>query len=82
MVKDKSKAKRRKLERELRAAHIKEKNQLPKDAFRIEHLNYKVCLRSSQRKTDLVRSDHLHVRSVSSPEPRSYARSSRSDPSS
>lgn len=43
VIKDKSKAKRRKLERELRAAQIKEKNQLPKDAFRIEHLNYKVC---------------------------------------
>ncbi|GAA5986306.1 hypothetical protein JCM10908_003698 [Rhodotorula pacifica] len=41
VIKDKSKAKRRKLERELRAAQIKEKNQLPKDAFRIEHLNYK-----------------------------------------
>lgn len=41
MVKDKSKAKRRKLERALQGA-IKEKNVLPKDAFRVEHLNYKV----------------------------------------
>lgn len=40
MVKDKSKAKRRKLERELAGA-IKPKNVLPKDAFRVEHLNYK-----------------------------------------
>lgn len=42
VVKDKSKAKRRKLERELAGAAIKEKNALPKDAFRVEHLNYKV----------------------------------------
>jgi len=41
VVKDKSKAKRRKLERALQGA-IKEKNVLPKDAFRVEHLNYKV----------------------------------------
>lgn len=40
--KDKTKAKRRKLEREANAVEIKEKNQLPKDAFRVEHLNYKV----------------------------------------
>ncbi|KAM0751109.1 hypothetical protein T439DRAFT_301042 [Meredithblackwellia eburnea MCA 4105] len=41
VVKDKSKAKRRKLERELAGNAIKEKNMLPKDAFRVEHLNYK-----------------------------------------
>lgn len=41
MIKDKGKAKRRKLERAQQGT-IKEKNQLPKDAFRIEHLNYKV----------------------------------------
>lgn len=41
VVQDKSKAKRRKLERALQGA-IKEKNILPKDAFRVEHLNYKV----------------------------------------
>ena len=41
VIKDKGKAKRRKLERALKGA-VKEKNQLPKDAFRIEHLNYKV----------------------------------------
>ncbi|GAA5925984.1 hypothetical protein JCM3775_005168 [Rhodotorula graminis] len=40
VIKDKGKAKRRKLERALKGA-VKEKNQLPKDAFRIEHLNYK-----------------------------------------
>ncbi|GAA6057842.1 hypothetical protein JCM3770_000609 [Rhodotorula araucariae] len=40
VIKDKGKAKRRKLERALQGA-VKEKNQLPKDAFRIEHLNYK-----------------------------------------
>ena len=40
VVQDKSKAKRRKLERELAGA-IKPKNVLPKDAFRVEHLNYK-----------------------------------------
>ncbi|KAL8286763.1 hypothetical protein RQP46_004291 [Phenoliferia psychrophenolica] len=40
VVQDKSKAKRRKLEREAGGA-IKEKNLLPKDAFRVEHLNYK-----------------------------------------
>lgn len=39
-MKDKSKSKRRKLERELATA-IKPKNVLPKDAFRVEHLNYK-----------------------------------------
>ncbi|KAK4705134.1 rRNA biogenesis protein RRP5, partial [Phenoliferia sp. Uapishka_3] len=39
-VVDKSKAKRRRLEREAGGA-IKEKNLLPKDAFRVEHLNYK-----------------------------------------
>lgn len=38
---DKTKAKRRKLERALKA-EVKEKNVLPKDAFRVEHLNYKV----------------------------------------
>lgn len=41
VIKDKSKAKRRKLERALQG-EIKEKNKLPKDAFRVEHLNYKV----------------------------------------
>lgn len=41
VIKDKGKAKRRKLERALKGT-VKEKNQLPKDAFRIEHLNYKV----------------------------------------
>jgi rRNA biogenesis protein RRP5 len=38
---EKSKTKRRKLERALQGA-VKEKNLLPKDAFRVEHLNYKV----------------------------------------
>lgn len=37
---DKSKSKRRKLERALAGA-VKPKNVLPKDAFRVEHLNYK-----------------------------------------
>ncbi|GAA5841896.1 hypothetical protein JCM11251_005414 [Rhodosporidiobolus azoricus] len=41
VIKDKGKAKRRKLERQLAGAAIKEKNQLPKDAIRVEHLNYK-----------------------------------------
>ncbi|GAA6020638.1 hypothetical protein JCM10207_007806 [Rhodosporidiobolus poonsookiae] len=41
VIKDKGKAKRRKLERALAGASIKEKNQLPKDAVRVEHLNYK-----------------------------------------
>lgn len=45
VVKDKSKAKRRKLERALQG-QVKEKNLLPKDAFRVEHLNYKVSARS------------------------------------
>ncbi|GAA5875823.1 hypothetical protein JCM1840_003525 [Sporobolomyces johnsonii] len=40
VIKDKGKAKRRKLERALQAS-VKEKNVLPKDAFRVEHLNYK-----------------------------------------
>ncbi|KAI5476893.1 hypothetical protein MNV49_007065 [Pseudohyphozyma bogoriensis] len=40
-VPEKSKAKRRKLERELAATKIREKHALPKDAFRVEHLNYK-----------------------------------------
>ncbi|GAA6018426.1 hypothetical protein JCM11491_006993 [Sporobolomyces phaffii] len=40
VIKDKGKAKRRKLERALQA-QVKEKNVLPKDAFRVEHLNYK-----------------------------------------
>ncbi|GAA5859805.1 hypothetical protein JCM8547_007035 [Rhodosporidiobolus lusitaniae] len=41
VIKDKGKAKRRKLERALAGTQIKEKNQLPKDAVRVEHLNYK-----------------------------------------
>ncbi|GAA5947174.1 hypothetical protein JCM10213_001449 [Rhodosporidiobolus nylandii] len=41
VIKDKGKAKRRKLERALAGAAVKEKNQLPKDAVRVEHLNYK-----------------------------------------
>ncbi|GAA5904744.1 Rrp5p [Sporobolomyces salmoneus] len=40
VIKDKGKAKRRKLERALQS-QVKEKNILPKDAFRVEHLNYK-----------------------------------------
>ncbi|GAA5993423.1 hypothetical protein JCM5350_006876 [Sporobolomyces pararoseus] len=40
VIKDKGKAKRRKLERALQN-QVKEKNILPKDAFRVEHLNYK-----------------------------------------
>ncbi|GAA5941768.1 Rrp5p [Sporobolomyces koalae] len=40
VIKDKGKAKRRKLERAL-LGQVKEKNVLPKDAFRVEHLNYK-----------------------------------------
>lgn len=42
-VPEKSKAKRRKLEREKLAGELKKKNSLPTDAFRIENLNYKVC---------------------------------------
>lgn len=41
VIKDKGKAKRRKLERALKG-EVKAKNQIPKDAFRVEHLNYKV----------------------------------------
>ncbi|GAA6036062.1 hypothetical protein JCM8097_006594 [Rhodosporidiobolus ruineniae] len=41
VIKDKGKAKRRKLERALAGASIKEKNVVPKDAMRVEHLNYK-----------------------------------------
>ncbi|GAA5914525.1 hypothetical protein JCM6882_000408 [Rhodosporidiobolus microsporus] len=41
VIKDKGKAKRRKLERALAGASVKEKNQVPKDAIRVEHLNYK-----------------------------------------
>ncbi|BGP24084.1 U3 snoRNP-associated protein Rrp5 [Rhodotorula toruloides] len=40
VIKDKGKAKRRKLERALKG-EVKAKNQIPKDAFRVEHLNYK-----------------------------------------
>ncbi|EGU12983.1 U3 snoRNP-associated protein Rrp5 [Rhodotorula toruloides ATCC 204091] len=40
VIKDKGKAKRRKLERALNG-EVKAKNQIPKDAFRVEHLNYK-----------------------------------------
>lgn len=44
---EKSKAKRRKLERDSLVAGMKEKSVLPKDAVRIEHLNYKVGLSTS-----------------------------------
>lgn len=57
--KDKSKAKRRKLERAAAAVEIKEKNQLPKDAFRVEHLNYKVRLQPALR-CDLPNSSATH----------------------
>lgn len=49
VVQDKSKAKRRRLERALQGA-IKEKNILPKDAFRVEHLNYKVSRPSFEKR--------------------------------
>ncbi|GAA5976182.1 hypothetical protein JCM11641_001071 [Rhodosporidiobolus odoratus] len=41
IIKDKGKAKRRKLERALVGKQVDEKNRVPKDAVRVEHLNYK-----------------------------------------
>lgn len=70
VVKDKSKAKRRKLEREAGGA-IKEKNLLPKDAFRVEHLNYKVRACISHSPALALR---LACCSASCPTPRSSRR--------
>lgn len=81
VIKDKGKAKRRKLERALQA-QVKEKNILPKDAFRVEHLNYKVSLSHLHRANavglGLTRVGPFFC-SDSCPEQRSSPRLSKSD---
>ncbi|GJN89500.1 hypothetical protein Rhopal_002487-T1 [Rhodotorula paludigena] len=60
VIKDKGKAKRRKLERAQQGT-IKEKNQLPKDAFRIEHLNYKRLIPGTKTLAQVVQVRPLEV---------------------